>query len=295
MIGVLIVVAGALALVALAAWAYGSQAKQSSLFPSLPSPTPPAHIVSSVAQSVTFTELNDNPAAYLNKVIQATGEFTPLDSPDCRPFAGPIIEWSLVGDSLQLNAKGYEKILRLAEPGLQMTVVGVWRLYDGPVGCGKEPPDDVVWYLDVSRIIEPNPLFGGPEGVLTFVPGDVVTAESVIPTLESTPELAPTAVFATAETSNPTESVTLTPEGFATELPTATELPLTPLATPDFQLTPSPTIVGTPPTATATATIDPNATATVTPDGSETPTLPTNTPTSGGYPEPSPTIEGGYP
>lgn len=292
MIGVLIVVAGALAMVALAVWAYNSQGSQSDLFPSLPSPTAPALIISADVEEVTFAALNENPANYLNKTIQATGTFTPLELPNCRPFAGPVVEWSLVGDNLQLNAKGYENVLRLAEPGMQMTVVGVWRLYSGPVGCGKEPPSDVVWYLDVSRIIEPNPLFGGPQGVLTFVPGEVVTAESARPTLEATPQLAPTAVFATEEGLAPTTAGTPPENGEATPSPTATDGLITPLATPSAEGTPPPTVAGTPnPNATPTATPDGSATATSEPTGSETPALPTATQPSNGYPPASPTSE----
>jgi hypothetical protein len=43
-----------------------------------------------------------------------------------------------------------------------MTVEGYWRLYEGPLGCGKNAPRAAIWYLEVLRIVEPNPLPGNP-------------------------------------------------------------------------------------------------------------------------------------
>ncbi len=291
MLWVLAAVFGILALIAVAFAMVSAANRGGRLYPTLPSPTPPDREIGTQVDMVSFTALNENPAAFLNRRIQVTGDYTPLELPSCTPYAGPHIAWSLVADSLQLNAAGFERVLRLAEPGLGLTVEGLWRVYSGPVGCGKEPPEGVVWYLAVTRIVEPNPLFGGPQPVLTFVPGD--PTQVVPPT--ATPELAPTDEITDTVTLEPTATLDTTPGTGVTPLPTATPLPLTPLPTSDNGLTPEPTGEGTPPPdATPTGTIDPNATMTMTPSGTVTPGLPTNTPPPGGYPVPT-TPPGGYP
>lgn len=259
------------------------------LYPNLPSPTPPARVINPEAETVTFRGLNENPAVYLNHVIAVTGDYTPLELPQCRPLAGPPIKWSLVADNLQLNALGFERVLQLVAPGTTMTVVGIWRLYNGPVGCGKEPPAEVVWYLEVTKIIAPNPLFGGPEAVLTFVPGRPTALVPATPVLDGTPEIVPTdGNTGGIDSTPPPETL---PGIEPTIGATPTDLPLTPLATPGAPLTPLPTDEGPP---TPNATIDPNATPTSEPEGTLTPGFPTSTVPPGGYPEPSPT-SGSYP
>ncbi|MEZ4516839.1 MAG: hypothetical protein R3C44_08365 [Chloroflexota bacterium] len=293
----LLVVAGLIA----AGWmVYMSLHQGRPLYPSFPTAVPAPSVSNSVPEEITFAALNENPANYMNRLIQATGDYTLLDLPNCRPYAGPQIEWSLVADNLQLNAVGYENILRLAEPGMAMTVVGVWQLYSGPVGCGKEPPDGVVWYLDVVKIVEPNPLLGGSGSgpQVTFVPGEPTVPVQTVQPIQPTMTIAVTDGITDTVNSSPTPTLDITtplPGNTPTGEPTT--LPLTPLATPGTPETPLPTEEGTPPPdATLTATIDPNATPTEASGETATPGLPTNTPPSGGYPEPSPSpTTGGYP
>lgn len=292
--GIVGAVVVALGIIALALTVASAARPGRPLLPILPTPTPPDRLIDSTAETLSFATLNDDPAAFLNQVIAVTGEYTPVEVPDCRPFAGPAIAWSLVADNLQLNATGFERVLRLVEPGTMMTVSGVWRLYEGPAGCGKQPPDGVVWYLAVTRIVAPNPLFGGPEAVLTFVPGDVATPVLLTPEPETTLELLPT-TEATPGTPEPNLPGG-TPGLVATPVPTATGLPVTPLPTlPGGATTAPPPTPGTPPPgSTATPTVDPNATPTTGP-GAGTPGIPTATPGPDGYPGQPTQPPGGYP
>lgn len=262
------------------------------LYPNLPTFTPVSGVVEGEATVIDFEELNADPEALRDRRIQVSGEYASIAPPTCLPFAGPVIRWSLVGDELQLNATGFEAILRLVAEGTPMTVTGIWRLYRGPVGCGKEPPDGAVWFLAVDQIIEPNPLLSGDGIALTVIAGspfptlppldlssptpaatETVTATT---TLEPSPTLGAVATFPPQLTTTPdtTPSVTVTP--------TVTETPGE-IGTPDLTGTPTPT--GTPgPSPTPSPTGE---------GGPTTPGIPTATPGGTGYPDPEPTT--GYP
>ncbi len=60
---------------------------------------------------VDFDALNDNPAEYSNKRIQVSGNYLRLEPVDCELFNGPRIQWGLVAEGLQLNARGFEAIV----------------------------------------------------------------------------------------------------------------------------------------------------------------------------------------
>ncbi len=228
------------------------------LYPNLPTFTPLSETLESNPTVLTFTELNADPDAYRDRRIQVAGNYASVSPPTCAPFAGPAIRWTLVADELQLNAVGFENILRLLAEGTPMTVTGTWRLYRGPSGCGKEPPAANVWYLAVDQILEPNPLLGGGVGALTVVPG------SPLPTLPPLDLEAPTAEATPTLEATATETPPLLPDAGATA---TLFLPTAPLDTPTLTETP-----------TTTATVDPLATPT-----------PTGTPTTTGTPGPSPT------
>lgn len=287
-------IAGLLVLIGLALLVFSLKGREEKhLFPILPTRTLAPNTIDSETSLVGFAELNDDPAAFRGKRIQVSGIFTPVEAPDCLDYTGPTIRWSLVAEDLQLNAIGFENLVRLLDPETEMTLSGVWSVYQGPVGCGKEPPDGTIWYLAVERIVEPNPLFGAQAPALTVVAGEALptlspleTPSSPTPTLtlEATSELSPTMTLDAAATfpMPPTE----------TQDPTL--LPVTPLFTPGS----TPGQIGTlPPGATpeGTPTLGPSPT----PGLEETPIpgLPTNTPSGTGYPIdpfPSPTT-GGYP
>jgi hypothetical protein len=260
------------------------------LFPNLPTFTPVADAATSEAEPIDFAELNADPAARQNQRLQVSGTFTPLDAPACLDHNGPLLKWSLVADELQLNAVGFEDILRVVSPGIEMTVTGIWRAYQGPVGCGKEPDDGTVWYLEVDRILEPNPLFGSAGPALTVIAG---TQQPNLPLLDNDPTSTPDMSLTPGGTSPaaPTETIIF---GAATAEVTPT--PGTPIPTVATGATP----IGT---GTPAATGSPGASPTPgpsptgesgTPQGTTTPGLPTGTPSGTGYP-PQPTPPGGYP
>jgi hypothetical protein len=264
------------------------------LYPNLPTFTPLAATLEGEPAVLTFTELNADPDAYRDQRIQVAGDFASVAPPDCVPYSGPGIRWSLVAEELQLNAVGFENVLRLVAEGTPMTVTGIWRLYRGPVGCGKEPPDANVWFLAVDQILEPNPLLGEDGAVLTVVPGgDLPTLPPLdleAPTDEPTPTLEPVA------TEELPEAATLPPA-----LPTigaTSTLPATPTLTPTLATTGLPGTPGTPgtPTETGTPTLTvtpgPSPTPSVTVEGGDlTPGIPTATQGSGYPGDPTP----GYP
>ncbi|MCA9970992.1 MAG: hypothetical protein KC425_12290 [Anaerolineales bacterium] len=203
-------------------------ANANSLKPIQPVPTPGTLVVNGQASLVTFEQLNDEPLSFLNRTIRVTGDFAPLDLPACRPYSGPRLRWSLIASDLQLDARGYETVARLIPRGLSLTVEGVWRRYQGPLGCGKEPETGTAWFLEVTRIVQPNPLpaFAGE------LPGDGPAAVGTpVPGTDSTPDALATAT--------PTPSPTLTTTAVFTT-PTATVGP-SPTARPTEPLLPSPT------------------------------------------------------
>jgi hypothetical protein len=247
-------------------------------------------IIENEVTELTFPELNADPSAYRNQLIRVTGALTPVESPQCPQqrshYTGPVIQWALVNENLQMDARGFERVIPLIRPGTVMIVEGVWKLYQGPLGCGKEPERGTAWFLETLRIVEPATfaLLATPAG---GVPLPTTAAPAGTPDPLSTPD--------SAVTITPLEpsvgTATMTPTFNATtgvRPPTATG---TALATP----TSPPTAAGTPaplPTGQATTPATPGGAATPTP-AAGTPTL-TYTPeppggathTPGGYPPP---------
>ena len=293
-----------------------SQGGERPLKPFRPTLTPGSLSQNSQAILVTFDELNANPHAFRNQRIRISGDLSPQPKPDCRDYKGPLIRWALINDNLQMNGQGYESVIKLVPAGTAMTVEGIWRFFEGSVGCGKGAAPGVVWYLQVEQIVQPNPLpnYGPIEDINTPDPLATDTPE----TITTTPAADGTAV------PSPT-GTTATPTGTATP-----RLLLTPTALPDVTITPdedglSPTPISgratptptdsgdtrTPPTATTTS-LWPTSTSTIqvtrgtavaTPPplvtGTPGPTAtPGPSPTSNGYPAPSPTFtpeSGSYP
>jgi hypothetical protein len=228
--------------------------------------------------------LDADPDTYRGRLLRVTGAYTPLEVPPCARYRGPLLRWALVDEGLRLDAVGFEQVLQLLPPGTELTVDGFWQLYRGPLGCGKEPPRQTVWYLKAVRVVQPNPL---PE----------LLALATEPSPRSTPLATPGPAALTPETEgspSATPSPTATPS--ATPSPTATATLSGTLAA---TATTTPTLEGTAATPTATATPTPAPTgegqATATPGPTPTgPTLtpsataePADTPTPGSYPGPA--------
>lgn len=260
------------------------QGEVRSLRPFRSEPTAIALIISGQPQLVTFPELSENAAAYLNQRIRVTGYYLPLSPPACDFYNGPIFKWSLVSEGLQLNAQGFERPLALAAPGTALTVEGVWRLRSGPYGCGKAPESADVWYLQVERIVQPNPLAATTADPAAFVLMSISTP--LFPTVGPTNTPRPTGQATATLFASPT---LVTPGGTGTAVP-GTLMPTltattarTASATPTGSLTPTPTG-----TRLATATATPTGTLT-TPGATSPPPQPTPTAPGGPYPGPGAT------
>jgi hypothetical protein len=263
------------------------------LKPDRPSATPVEFNQNSQAILVTFDELNANPYAFHNQRIRITGSYTPQPKPDCTQYKGLLIQWALINDNLQLNGYGFEEVLKLVPSGTTLTVEGIWRLYEGSVGCGKGAPQTLIWYLQVERIIQPNPLpgFGPlPDGD-TPAPVGTQPPDGTEPTpTEEDGTAVPTSTPITTPTPTATPTTEMTPS--ITPSPTATLL--------SGEMTPTPSdpfITNTPdpaasPTATGTSPTTTNTPPPLTTPGTAVPTVPgLNTSTPG----PSPTPGSGYP
>jgi hypothetical protein len=282
----------AIIITAVVLWLVFGQDSVRDLMPQLPSPTARATIAENEPVTVTFSELNENPVAYRDQSILVTGAYLPMAPQDCQRYSGPAIRWSLTAESLQLDAVGYERIVQLLPAGSMMTVEGFWRLYQGPLGCGKGPPEGSAWFLEVKKIVQPNPLVGERGQV---IPIDIENTDSGLPPLLAT-EQAPQATPTEFLTATATFDATILISPTSTQLLFPTQTPSTPSTitlTPNWTQTPTPTTPATTPDPGSTAAV----TATATDDpSSSTPTLtaesPPNTPTStqspgNGYPGPS--------
>lgn len=148
-----------LAILMLALVLLGCNSETRPLKPFLATATPPAAVVFADPLAITFEELNSDPQSFLGKTIRVDGDFVRLPVTVCDgQLKGPNPQWALVADSLQMNSVGFDSLLSIVPEGISFTVEGVWTLYRGPVGCGKEPPTKPVWYIDVVQIVRPNPI-----------------------------------------------------------------------------------------------------------------------------------------
>ncbi len=254
-----------------------------------------AGIIASQPQLVTFSELQDDPEAYKDKLVRVTGSFFHLPNPKCLIASGPKTSWSLISENLRLDAIGFEQSLQLVRPETVLTVDGIFRKYDGPLGCGKRPPNGVAWFLETSQIVQPNPLarvigtveIGSPPLLPPLIgsptpPGTVPVDPTGMPPIGASPT-GP----GTIPTATPTTLATAVQTGTSTAVATAGTIIPTVTPSPN-STTINPTTTGTPsvtPTANpGTGTAIPTSTVPQTP-GPTQPPLSTSTP--GGYPVPS--------
>ena len=265
------------------------------LKPNRPLATPVELNQNSQAILVTFDELNANPYAFHNQRIRITGSYTPQPKPDCTDFKGLLIRWALINDNLQLNGYGFEKVLKLVPSGTTLTVEGIWRLYEGTVGCGKGSPQALIWYLQVERIVQPNPLPGfglAPDG------GTPALMETLPPDGAEPTSTAEDGTAVASPTPSPTPTMTATP--LAEMTPLIIPTPSATFTLPPGEMTPTPvdlSVTNTPnpqagPTVTGTAPAVTNTPPPLTTPGTAVPTIPSlGTSTPG----PSPTPGSGYP
>ena len=250
------------------------------------------------AVEVGFPALNSDPARYQNQFIRVSGDYQRPPLLSCADPVGPAPRWSLINEELSLEAIRFESVLRLVPDGTAMVVEGIWRRYDGPLGCNKGYRA-VAWYLETIRIISPNPLtnFDGtavypdnPDGGIPIITSTPIRLGTISPDATITPT--PTGAVVTntptgvstlppAELTATAVSVTLTGTPTSTPISTSTGLPIgTSTITPTW--IPTATVEGAP-----TSTLIP--TNTLVPIITSTPAPPGPTSTPGNYPAPSPT------
>ena len=233
-----------------------------------------------------LTDVVANPEFYEGAYLQVTGQYfrRPLQVCGIDPHPSPA-GWELVVGDTRVPAGGYDKQLRQLFPdGITVTVIGQFRQWKGPVGCGKQAVPIEMWYLDVVKMVDPAQLArvtltpaNGGDGI-----SDVGIADDLFTPIADSDEPLP---------GEDDFLVTLPPVAPPTN--TATRLVaietlgagFTPVATNDIAFTP--TISGTangtvtavangtpqttPGTSTVTNTPPPGASLTPTPKGGGTP------------------------
>ncbi len=109
---------------------------------------------------VNIRTLLANPAAYEGQLIQARGQFRPLQPLSCegKLYESPAT-WALAEGERELPAAGpADQLPALASDELTLTVIGRWQRWRGLIGCGQLAMPGERWYLAASRIASPETL-----------------------------------------------------------------------------------------------------------------------------------------
>ncbi len=205
-------------------------------------------------------ELAASPASFENVRVRVTGRYGVIPAPVCSGVLRlPPSTWALTDAGVVTRAAGLETVvLPLAPDELTMEVEGFWRRWEGLVGCGNSAVASTVWYLEVQRILSPNPIERATLTPLGWV-GASETPESgtlvhpTVPYLTPTPlpSATPLVAVPAAPTPLPSPTNTTIPSPLATPTPSATSF-MSPLATPthgsnmDATVTPWPTFTALP-------------------------------------------------
>lgn len=271
-------------------------------------------VVLGEALEVSFTQLASTPDVFENQLLRANGTYVPLEAPDACDDGGarkgPLPQWGMIAEALQMNATGFEEVVPLVAEGEPFVVDGVWRKYVGPVGCGKEPETQVIYYLQVLQILQPNPIVrtSGEAIVSQSIETPVEASENELVQADDSAEIPLPPTTSAPVDAYPVQQPANSVQQQATPLPTATRDLTPPTPTPSPTATPreqatsdtsSQSLVATEePTATATRTPLPTSVprATATPAPTRTP-LPTSEPretqTPTETPSPTPTVDSG--
>lgn len=239
--------------------------------------------------TLTASEILSDSAKYEGLTVRLTGRYGQLSTVACS--AGVMAhrspaDWLLASGEELLFARGFEEQFRfLLPPGLTMTVEGTWRKWRGPIGCGKRAMVGDIWFVDVERIIDPNPI-----ARVTLTPVAIADAGTAVPTpiddntIGDIPTPTPPIVF-----DDP--ALTNTPEAIPTDTPVPDDDILLPTSTPILgEASATPTLEATRADATGTATAVSQATPTpINSTPASTTGTPTLTPTSSSQATETPT------
>ena len=245
-------------------------------------------VTTSAPIPISLENLAANPDFFIGATLQLTGQYKRLPRLACDgdTFPSPAT-WGLVDGDYLANAAGMDRQLRsLVDEGQMLTVEGQWLKFQGPIGCGASALDEDVWYISVSRVLDPYPLVRSAGTANAGEP--VTTAVAALSPTETIlsdngpNDVAPT-VTVTAQI--PTAAIESTPTGTLVPTidvsPTSAELGASssPTAAAPVPGTPTSPAVGT---ATVGASGSPTntpvaagtqSTATATPVVSTTPTI----------------------
>jgi hypothetical protein len=222
-------------------------------------------------------DLLNSPSQYSGVLAQLSGQYRRLPQLVCdgEMYRSPA-GWKLTAGELFIQAAGFETVLRpLANSPQTITVQGQWRRWEGLVGCGDNARQQEIWYLDVTRIIQPNPILFGTPG-----PSDPIAMITPTPEIEpGNGEVEPPPPPPPDEERGEDEEDDIpAPPGVGTATPTAAPTLAFPPGAGPATVTPTVT-----PTATPTEEANGNGNGTATP----TPTA-TATPDNNGEPLPPP-------
>ena len=276
--------------------------------PIFPTPTQ-IGLVSRPPVPVNFDTLNSDPFVFVDRFVRVSGRFQSIDRVVCNRQRGPSIDWYLESDGFQMNMSGFGSVVDIAPDQAFFTLDGIWRQYDGPVGCTKEPKEETIWYLEVVRIVDPNPIVASIDRsdaesqILIETPTNFERTTTPTVSVGTQPGVSPTSTPTNTSAVGLPPTATLTPSGQGTR-PSSPSTTATATLAGNAASTPTitATVANTPtqtPTLAASLTITPTQTPTPDPDGgnggglgntgSGTPNPATPVPTpSGGYPNPNP-------
>ena len=127
----------------------------------------PAGSANIAATDATIAALVANPSAFDGRLLEVEGLFKSSSEQICsdKRFGAPT-SWSLAAGQDTIAAAGLEN-LAAALPDGQITLVveGAWRSWPIPANCRQEGDPAQLYYLEVARVISPNPIALAPGGV----------------------------------------------------------------------------------------------------------------------------------
>lgn len=215
---------------------------------------------------VAISELSASPADFEGSFLQITGTLDQLPEIDCntKPRQSPAT-WALANEDGHILAAG---IAEQWDPAIvsqiEITVAGRWQRWIGLSGCGREATPAEVWYLDVTRIVDPNPIAfvstlpaTAAGSTVEQVASDTPIPEgpsltSTVPTSTSTGTVTPAEMTATPTTVLTMAATQLTPaDSTPAGIPSAAPSPTVPTAT-SGAATSLPSATSSPPAGSAT-------------------------------------------
>lgn len=242
-------------------------------------------------QAISITDLATDPEAFNNSFVKITGRYHRLPLLICKtdPHPAPAT-WQLQAEDGSLVAiGGFDSQVRSLLPtDLTMTVAGVWQLFDGPVGCGKNASTAKIWYLKASDILSPSPIAQvtlTPTGNVTQIAAtDGETAVTPVTNDDGSVAATPTPVGNVDNpNSTPTLAGTIGP-GPSGSTPTFTAVPPTSSSGGGDD---SSTVTPTATTSASSGTATPTSGASASPTAASGTATPTSSSGTGGNPTPT--------